>query len=87
MNQTMNDACKKDLPNLYEWCEKFAQRTGIRISAGNPPVGLILEEVMGTIATIHQQVNAIHQQVLAIEKQILESLEEKTPQAKEKVKK
>lgn len=47
MNESMNDAFKKDLPNMHEWCQNYAARTGIRIYAGNPPVGLVLEDLMG----------------------------------------
>lgn len=47
MNQTMNEMFKKDLPNLHEWCEEYAARTGVKIYAGNPPLALILEDVMG----------------------------------------
>lgn len=47
MNQTLNDSFKKDLPNLHQWCEEYVKRTGIRVFAGNPPVGLVLEEYMG----------------------------------------
>lgn len=54
MNQTMNEMFKKDLPNTFEWCEEYAARTGVRIYAGNPPVALILESVMGLFKDIKQ---------------------------------
>jgi len=47
MNHTLNDSFKKDLPNLHAWCEEYVQKTGIRVFAGNPPVGLVLEHYMG----------------------------------------
>lgn len=54
MNQTMNEMFKKDLPNTFEWCEEYAARTGVRIYAGNPPVALILESVMGQVKELKQ---------------------------------
>lgn len=55
MNQTMNEMFKKDLPNLHEWCEDYAQRTGVKIYAGNPPVALILESLMGKVKLFMQE--------------------------------
>lgn len=49
MNQTMNDMFKKDLPNLHEWCEDYAKKTGIKIYAGNPPLAQVVEDLMGKV--------------------------------------
>lgn len=59
MNETMNQMFKKDLPNLHDWCEEYAKRTGVKIYAGNPPIGLVLEYVMGQVKALQEQMNLI----------------------------
>lgn len=67
MNQTMNEMCKKDLPNLYEWCEEYAKRTGVKIYAANPPLGLVVESLMGTIENMKMALSILAGRVAALE--------------------
>lgn len=67
MNQTMNEMFKKDLPNLHEWCEEYAARTGVKIYAGNPPLGLVVEDLMGTIENMKMALSILAGRVAAIE--------------------
>lgn len=88
MNQTMNEMFKKDLPNLHEWCEEYAKRTGVKIYAGNPPVALILESVMAQLKQFTAETNDnIERIVDCIESLPYLSKKEDEPVKKEKVKK
>lgn len=93
MNQTMNEMCKKDLPNLYEWCEEYAKKTGVKIYAANPPLGLVVEDLMGKLNTIAEKLQSLASacgdtfaayeiQINAINEQL-----NKEPEKKEKAKK
>lgn len=79
MNETMNQMFKKDLPNLHDWCEAYAERTGVKIYAGNPPVALILEDAMAMIKVLQEQMNLIApmvRELVALKEQEILSQEE-----------
>lgn len=67
MNQTMNEMFKKDLPNLHEWCEEYASRTGVKIYAGNPPTVQIVESLMGMVKSLEATVATLAARIATTE--------------------
>lgn len=61
----MNDRFKNELPNLHKWCEGYFKRTSMRISAGNPPYGLIMEDLLGQFEAMKAEIESLKQQLEA----------------------